>query len=71
LTLLLGLAIAVHGFTSDPFNIPFQYYEQLPKDLQLLYKNESKNSKKIQCFALGMFFTALGSVVFLRLTKKR
>ncbi len=52
--LFLGLAIVAYGFISDPFSIPFQDYEQLPKDAQLSYENESQNMKRVQYFGLGV-----------------
>jgi hypothetical protein len=69
--LLLGLAVTVHTLISDPFSIPFQDYEQLSKDVQLSYENESKNMKILQYIGLSMFVIALFSLVFLRVVKKK
>jgi hypothetical protein len=71
LTLLLGLAIAIYGAIGDPFSIPFQDYEQLPKDVQLAYENESKNMKVFQYVGFSLLFISFFLLIFLSIFQKK
>ncbi|MDX9991656.1 MAG: hypothetical protein RBS68_06345 [Anaerolineales bacterium] len=62
ITLLLGLGVACLGLLFDPFSLPFQDYNQMPREMQQTYEARAAVMQIVRlagCGVAALAFLAL------------
>ncbi|MEO0987101.1 MAG: hypothetical protein AAFY20_16340 [Cyanobacteria bacterium J06639_14] len=61
--LIIGITTLGYGVFSDPFNIPFQDFDQMPTSQQALYQSQNDTANRIR--RGGITVSALGLITLI------